>query len=140
MKILIMGLPGSGKTTLARQLVTELEFRGRSVLWLNADVIRQASNDWDFTPTGRLRQSKRMLDLAQAAKEDFVVADFVAALDQQRVMFGADCLVWMDTIQAGRYADTNQAFEPPGEYHFRVCQHSAIWPKKIADFATGVSR
>ena len=40
LKILIMGLPGSGKTTLAEELKRILIEDGKSVLWLNADAIQ----------------------------------------------------------------------------------------------------
>ena len=55
-RILIMGLPGAGKTTLAKELKKQLEALGKSVQWLNADAVREKFNDWDFSDAGRLRQ------------------------------------------------------------------------------------
>ena len=54
-KILIMGLPGSGKTTLAKKLKSKLKAD-----WLNADKVRKKFNDWDFSKKGVLKQAKRM--------------------------------------------------------------------------------
>ena len=79
-KILIMGLPGAGKTTLAEALRERIWQEGRTVTWLNADEVRKQHDDWDFSETGRVRQSKRMFDLAKAATTDYVIADFVAPL------------------------------------------------------------
>ena len=56
-RILVMGLPGAGKTTLAQQILDRLEVSGKTVTWLNADNIRKEYNDWDFSLEGRLRQS-----------------------------------------------------------------------------------
>lgn len=113
-KILIMGLPGSGKTTLAKLLVAKLQSAGHSVAWLNADYIRTEYNDWDFSTAGRIRQATRLHQLAeQLHNVDFVVCDFIAALQEQRNIFNADQVYWLNTIDASRYEDTNAAFEPP---------------------------
>ena len=53
MKILVMGLPGSGKTYLTERLVPLLE-----AAWYNADKVRTMANDWDFSESGRLRQNE----------------------------------------------------------------------------------
>ena len=62
--ILIMGLPGSGKTTLAEELAPMLNAKR-----LNADEVRKEANDWDFSEEGRKRQAKRMADFALKLKE-----------------------------------------------------------------------
>ncbi len=111
-KILIMGLPGSGKTTLATDLKKSLE-SNVSVQWLNADEVRKKYDDWDFSEHGRIRQSIRMRDLCAQSSSKFVICDFVAPLEKMRDLFKADYLIWMDTISQGRYADTNAIFEPP---------------------------
>ena len=111
-KILIMGLPGSGKTTLAKKLEIRLY---PSCLWLNADAIREEYNDWDFTYEGRIRQANRMKKIAERSDKEYVICDFVAPLKEMRDIFNADITVWMDTIKYGRYEDTNKLFEAPIE-------------------------
>ena len=136
-KILIMGLPGSGKTHFAKQLKSYLELhsdRGVSniyadnympkiaakVTWFNADDVRKKFNDWDFTKDGRIRQSLRMAELALMSPSDYVICDFVAPLPEMRHNFKADWTIWMDTIDHGRYEDTNKMFVNPDIYDFRI--------------------
>ena len=133
-RILIMGLPGSGKTTLADELRTLLWQAGRTVTWLNADAVRKQFDDWDFSYAGRIRQSKRMDELASRATTDYVIADFVAPLVEMRNNFKADWTIWVDTIREGRYADTNAAFVEPEVYDFRITEQSASkWADFVAD-------
>lgn len=108
-----MGLPGSGKTTLAQEFVSKLEESGKTVTWLNADKIREIFNDWDFSHDGRIRQAVRMKRLANGSEDDYVIADFVAPLKEMRDIFDADYTIWMNTIDKGRFADTNNIFEKP---------------------------
>lgn len=129
-----MGLPGSGKTTLAQALVKQLIDHNATVEHLNADEIRTKFDDWDFSETGRLRQSKRMRELADASSADYVIADFVAPLPEMRNNFKADWTVWVDTIDQSRYEDTNRVFDKPQIYDFRVNEQSADkWADFIAD-------
>jgi adenylylsulfate kinase len=119
MKILIMGLPGSGKSTLAApfaQLVNGV--------WLNADAVRKEYNDWDFTPEGRIRQAQRMRYLADGVVRagQVAVADFVCPTEQARAEFAPDYTVWMDTIKAGRFEDTNRVFVPPSHVDYHVSE------------------
>lgn len=131
-KVLIMGLPGAGKTTLAAELIKLLEARGKSVTWFNADEVRKQHDDWDFTPEGRLRQAQRMRDLADAARTDYVLVDFVAPLPEMRDIFSADVTIWMANIRTSRYADTNQSFIPPEKYDIQVTfQDALFWARKI---------
>lgn len=117
MKILIMGLPGSGKTTLAKPFA---ELIGG--VWINADQIRERYNDWDFSIEGRIRQAQRMKHLADGIEMSgkIAVADFVCPTEKARQEFGADYTVWMDTIKEGRFADTNILFEPPLNVDYHV--------------------
>jgi len=125
MKILIMGLPGSGKTTLAQTLVPMF-----NAVLLNADEVRKEANDWDFSKDGRTRQSLRMRSLAETAVGDnrTVVADFICPTEKTREHFGADYVIWMDTIKEGRFEDTNKMFEAPSKYDFKVTHMEAdMW-------------
>ena len=117
MKILVMGLPGSGKTTLAKKLVEMF-----NAVWLNADTIRKEADDWDFSEEGRKRQSLRMWTLAEEAVDAnrTVVADFICPTEETRKQFDADYTIWMDTIKEGRFDDTNKMFEEPSKYDFKV--------------------
>lgn len=133
-RILVMGLPGAGKTYLAQHIVDHLQADKKSVGWLNADDVRKKYNDWDFSTEGRIRQSHRMRDLADAMTHcDYVICDFVAPLPAMRHNFKADWTVWVDTIDAGCYEDTNKAFVPPEVYDFRITeQHGEKWGEFIA--------
>lgn len=131
-RILIMGLPGAGKTTLAQAVRQELWQLGCTVTWLNADEIRELHDDWDFSTAGRIRQSIRMQQAAEASTDDYVLADFVAPLPQQRDTFAADFTVWVNTIAAGRFEDTNTVFVPPAAADVCVTtQDSVYWAELI---------
>ena len=124
-----MGLPGSGKTTLASELVPLLKAK-----WLNADEVRKAANDWDFSAEGRTRQAKRMWTKAQEYKNhgSHVVADFVCPTPAARALFPADFIIWVDTIKEGRFDDTNKMFVKPEKYNFHVTtQDAKNWAPKI---------
>jgi adenylylsulfate kinase len=131
-RILIMGLPGSGKSTLAAMLASGFF---PDVLWLNADAVREEYNDWDFSHEGRIRQSLRMRELADACKKDYIVCDFVAPLIEMRDNLDAHWTIWMDTIKEGRFEDTNRAFVPPTKYDFRVKEKNAEhWADVIVSY------
>jgi hypothetical protein len=156
-RILIMGLPGAGKTYLAQALKKYLETNGDlmkinpgrvmtyegipgpnfmnvSVDWFNADDIRKKYNDWDFSNAGRIRQSLRMFQFAVECSGEYVICDFVAPLVEMRNNFKADWTIWVDTIQEGRYEDTNKAFVPPEVYDFRVTEQNADkWAEFIGE-------
>ena len=117
MKILIFGLPGSGKSTLAEPFA---ELIGG--VWINADQVRTQYDDWDFSPAGRMRQAQRMRHLADGVvlAGRIAVADFVCPTEAARLEFAPDYTVWMDTIKAGRYEDTNAMFEQPPQCNYHV--------------------
>ena len=124
-----MGLPGAGKTTLANELAKLIKAKR-----LNADEIRKAANDWDFSEEGRTRQSKRMSDAALKIKNEgnIVIADFICPTPEARKLFPADYVVLVDTIQKGRFEDTNQMFVKPEKYDFHVTSQDAqVWATKI---------
>jgi adenylylsulfate kinase len=151
-RILIMGLPGAGKTFLATALKKFLETNSTirhmpmsrainmemtpsayscTVDWFNADDVRKRFNDWDFSREGRIRQSIRMADFALSCTSDYVICDFVAPLVEMRNNFKADWTIWVDTIAAGRFEDTNRAFVEPEVYDFRITEQDA---EKWAEF------
>jgi len=131
-KILIMGLPGSGKTTLANTLLNKLRDKGSTVEWFNADEVREKYNDWDFSESGRIRQSIRMCELADKTDSDYVICDFVAPLPEMRSNFKADWTIWLDTIDSGRFEDTNKIFIEPDVFDFRVTEkNSEMWSELI---------
>ena len=119
MKVLILGLPGSGKTTLAKPFA---ELIGG--IHINADKIREHYNDWDFTAVGRMRQAQRMKHLADGVvmAGKIAVADFVCPTEEARQTFDADFTIWMDTIEKGRFEDTNKMFQPPTNYNYHVSE------------------
>ncbi len=125
-----MGLPGAGKTTLANELDKLIKSKR-----LNADEVRKAANDWDFSEEGRKRQSKRMADAAIKLKNDGnnVIADFICPTPEARNLFPADYIAWVDTIKKGRFEDTNQMFVKPEKYDCHVTtQDAKLWASKIA--------
>ena len=124
-----MGLPGSGKTTIAKLISEKL-----NAVWINADKVRKQANDWDFSEEGRKRQALRMWTFAEEALDagKIVVADFICPTEETRKQFNADYTVWMDTIEKGRFEDTNQIFEKPINPNFIIRYLDAdMWAKVI---------
>lgn len=128
MKILIFGLPGSGKSTLAEELSDLM-----NGVWLNADKIREEYNDWDFSMEGRIRQANRMRHLSDGVvkADKIAIADFVCPTEKARKEFNADFTIWMNTINEGRYEDTNIIFEIPNNYDYKVNEWSSDNSLKI---------
>ena len=131
MKVLIYGLPGAGKSYLAKKLC---EYLGDKVEWINADQVRSDANDWDFSEEGRLRQKQRMQLLCEEASSQgkIALADFVCPYKDARIEFGADYIIFVDAIKQGRFEDTNKIFERSDEYDYRVKEHNDIDAINIA--------
>ena len=119
MKIVICGLPGRGKSTLAEPFAKLI-----NGVWINADQVREQYNDWDFTQGGRMRQAQRMRYLSDGVVRagGIAVADFVCPTENARREFDADYTVWMDTIKEGKYEDTNRMFEKPTDVNYHVAE------------------
>ena len=128
-----MGLPGSGKTTLASKLVPLLKAK-----WVNNDEVRKTANDCDFSEEGRVRQAKRVADIAEKFKKegnyDYLVADYICPTPQTRKLFNADYVIWVNTIKEGRFDDTNKMFVKPEKFDFEVTtQDAELWANKIVE-------
>ena len=130
-----MGLPGSGKTYLAKRMQPILK-----AAWYNADIVREMANDWDFSPEGRIRQSLRMKNLADFEKNQgrIVICDFVCPTRETKKNFNPDITIWMNTIKSGRYEDTNKMFEIPTEVDYEIIEmndsnHEIISAKILED-------
>lgn len=129
-RILIMGLPGAGKTTLAAALNANLFPYSE---WLNADRVREEYNDWDFSEDGRIRQAARMRRLADESPYQYTIIDMVAPLPEMRDIIEPNYVVFVDTIEKSRYTDTNKLFVPPESIDFHVTEQDAIlWACTIA--------
>lgn len=131
-----MGLPGSGKSTLAAKIVEILRDKDEDVAWLNADAVRSAYDDWDFSFQGRIRQTRRMSDMAFEYEQEgkIVICDFVCPLKEFRDIFSANLIVWLDTIKQSRFPDTDKIFEPGVEADYIIYDcNSFPWDQIIAE-------
>jgi adenylylsulfate kinase len=134
MKILIMGLSGAGKSELAKELHSLFQKHEITSIRINGDEVRQANNDWDFTPDGRVRQAQRMARLAKKSEAQFVIADFIAPTKETRDIFNPDMLIWLDTVRSSKYTNTDVVFQNPKNYQFKVKKKdSKKWAKTIFD-------
>jgi adenylylsulfate kinase len=134
MKILIMGLSGAGKSELAKELHSLFQEHEITSIRINGDEVRQANNDWDFSPDGRVRQAQRIARLAKKSEAQFVIADFIAPTKETRDIFNPDMLIWLDTIKSSKYTNTDVVFQNPKNYQFKVKKkNSKKWAKTIFD-------
>ena len=106
-------MSGSGKTTLANKLNEKLGYTR-----INADAVRTLCNDWDFSNEGRVRQAKRLKELAE--QQENSITDFIAPTEKIRDIFDADIIIWMDTVSKSIYEDTDKVFEIPTTHDYRV--------------------
>ena len=134
--ILLFGLPGSGKTTLAKTLDHKLSMSGYRVQHFNADEVRKQANDWDFSLEGRARQFQRMKSLPSECSDcEFVIVDMILPKNEHRIEFGADFNVFVDTIDASVHEDTNKLFEQPSgiSYYHVQTQDAEVHADRIAE-------
>ena len=137
MKILIMGLPGSGKSTFA-ETISKALFATR----ISANQVREKYDDWDFSTEGRIRQSHRMKHLSDGVvmAGRVAIADFICPTEETRREFDADFTIWMATIGVGKYEDTNKIFIEPEDYDIRISKWIDVNQlyKCLADFNPGI--
>jgi hypothetical protein len=130
-KILVMGLPGAGKTTLVTALAPRL-----NAVHFNADAVRANINkDLGFTHEDRVEHARRMGWLCDRVVEagTYAIADFVCPTEDTRAAFGDAFVVWLDRIKESCFADTNAMFEEPARYDVRVDAEGApnFWAEKV---------
>jgi cytidyltransferase-like protein len=126
-----MGLPGAGKTTLARELAPLL-----GAVLFNADEVRAHVNrDLGFSIEDRIEQARRMGWLCDRVAEagGTAIADFICPMAETRAAFGPAFTIWLDRIQEGRFQDTNKLFEPPETVDIRVTADGTprCWAEEI---------
>jgi len=132
-KILVMGLPGAGKTTLSKIIARRL-----GGVHFNADGIRsEISKDLGFSLQDRIEHARRMGWLCdQVVKAgSFAIGDLICPTPETRNAFGPSFVVWLDRIQAGRFEDTNKLFVEPATYDVRVTKEGTAeyWAEKIVE-------
>jgi energy-coupling factor transporter ATP-binding protein EcfA2 len=138
MKILIMGLSGSGKSELAKELHSLFQEHEITSIRINGDEVRESHKDWDFSPEGRLRQAERMAKLAKKSDAQFVIVDFIAPTKQTRDIFNADMLIWLDTVKSSNYTNTDVVFQNPKLCDFKITKKNAkIEALKIFNYLKG---
>jgi cytidyltransferase-like protein len=130
-KILIMGLPGAGKTTLATTLAPLL-----NAVTFNADAVREnLSRDLGFSHEDRIEHARRMGWMCDRVVEagGTAIADFICPTEETRAAFGEAFTIWVDRIRAGRFEDTNRLFTAPAQFDFRVSADGApqYWAEQI---------
>ena len=135
-KILIMGLPGAGKTTLANVLGPLL-----NAVVFNADAVRaNLSRDLGFSHEDRVEHARRMGWMCDCVTEagGTAIADFICPTRETRAAFGEAFTIWVDRIEAGRFEDTNRMFVVPERFDLRVTADGA--PEYWAEQALGLLR
>ena len=116
-KILVCGLPGSGKTTLAKVLAPML-----GAVLFDGDGVRKLTQNWDFSEDARLDQTARMSWLCDQViiAGHTAIAAFICPTGNTRHVFDADFTVFCDRIIACPYPDTNALWVSPSHADYTV--------------------
>ena len=141
-KILIIGLPGSGKTTLSIELTKSL-----NAVHFNADEIRKKIHkDLTFDIEDRIEHAKRMGILCDIVNRTgvYAIADFVCPIESTREAFGSkqSFVIWIDRTPCRNYEDTTGMFVAPKEYHVRVTDEKTLneWTEYISSFIKSIDK
>lgn len=125
-RILICGLPNSGKTTFAKALIHYYAINNNSYVWFNGDDVRKLYNDWDFSLEGRLRQTNRMKELANKSGLIDVIIDYVCPLEEYRKILQPTHIIYIDTKDSTPYKDTLSIFQPVQSPNITVLNKNSI--------------
>lgn len=132
MIIQIIGLPGSGKTTLAKALKERI-----NAIHLNADEVRSTINsDLSFSMSNRIEHARRLGEMARllSRQGQTVIVDFVCPTRKTREAFGKpDALIWMNTISESRYSDTNSLWQSPDNADLVINEMSGLSVDRVIE-------
>ena len=125
-KILVMGLPGAGKTTLSNELSKAL-----NAVHFNADEVRKhIHKDLGFSVQDRIEHARRMGVLCDIVNKSghYAIADFVCPTLSTRDAFGAydSFVIWCDRTPVRQYTDTTNIFIAPSMYNIRTTDADSI--------------
>lgn len=132
MIIQIIGLPGSGKTTLAKSLKERID-----AIHLNADEVRATINsDLGFSMSDRVEHARRLGQIARllSRQDKTIIVDFVCPTLDTRLAFGKpDILIWMNTISESRYENTNSIWQDPSSFDMIINEFSEAYADHVID-------
>lgn len=115
MIIQIIGLPGSGKTTLATELADRI-----NAIHLNADYVRSTINsDLGFELKDRIEHARRLGEMAKmlSSQGHHVIVDFICPTKETRKSFGSpDKLILMKRTPTRQFDDTTLMWEEPSKF------------------------
>jgi hypothetical protein len=128
--IQILGLPGSGKTTLANALKERI-----NAIHLNADRVRATVNsDLKFTEKDRTENARRLGEMAKLLSEQghVVIVDFICPTKKTREAFGTpDIKIALDTIYSSRFPDTDIMWMPVVDADYTFYEWKSV--KEMSD-------
>lgn len=134
--ILVMGLQGSGKTTLAKPLCNAVANQGAWCQLLNSTFVRAVTEDWDFTDAGRATSARRLRNWAESFRLQGMptIIDMICPTNKLREIIDADIIVWINTITKSDSPAIDAIFEPPAnaDYVLQSYDQSEAIIKSIA--------